>query len=154
LLFRVYVQGRGGNFIQPLLTDYRAIDLPGTLPCTSPFLLGLCRVERGFFVQKTSHYGSPASGDELHKSQLFQQVHDIHPISKSWSDILKSWALIDNKSFLFTIWVLVMLPVGVIHFMRTEDFRILMIVFGSVSLYCGIHIKDVISLCRNKNPVA
>lgn len=105
-------------------------------------------------MQKSSRCGNATSKDELHKSQLPQQGHDIHLTRSGWSDILKSWVPTDNKSFLFTIWALVMLPVGVIHLAQTGDLRLLMIVFGTVSVYCGINIKDVVSLFfRDKNQV-
>jgi len=105
-------------------------------------------------VQKTSHCGNATDGDELHESQPSQQGHDIHPASKSWSDILKSWAPTGNRAFLFTILALVMLPVGVVHLAQTGDPRLIMIVFGTVSLYCEIPIKDVVSLFfRDKNEV-
>ena len=105
-------------------------------------------------MQKTSHCGNATDGDELHESQPSQQGYDIHPTSKSWSDILKSWAPTGNRAFLFTILALVMLPVGVIHLAQTGDPRFIMIVFGTVSLYCGIPIKEVVSLFfRDKNEV-
>ncbi len=97
-------------------------------------------------MQKASHRDNAPGGDGLHQLQSPKLESQAQPTSKSWGDILKSWAPTDGKSFLFTIWALVMLPVGIGHFAHTGDFKLLMIVFGVVSLYCGIRLKDLIAL--------
>jgi hypothetical protein len=90
----------------------------------------------GIFVQKASHCGNATNESELHSSQQSEPASPLD--AKSWSVILKSWVPNNVKSFLFAIWTLVLLPVGVIHLVQTGDTTILMLAFGAVCAYSGI----------------